>query len=157
MDYCTFPLPVVAQDTEDQPKLTYSLYQALQQMPDPRRGAGRRYPLAVLLCLICCAKMAGETTLKGITEWVRLRAKTFAGAFGLKREAMPCQMTYKRLLDRIDGQALMDLLSAFFTRWEAEERCSLPPSSGDGFLPSMPCIPKLRWVPASIVLGASTF
>lgn len=105
-----------------------SLYQALQKLADPRRGAGRRYPLAVLLCLLCLAKMAGQTTLKGATEWVRLRAERLAASFGLKRTTMPCQMTYKRILDAIDAQELNEELSAFFTRWEAQQRCADEPS-----------------------------
>jgi len=96
--------------------LTHSLYQALQQTPDPRRAGGRRYPLAVLRCLLCLAKMAGQTTLKGVTEWVRLRADVLCSAFGLKRRTMPCQVTYKRLVDRLDGPRLGEVLAAFFTR-----------------------------------------
>ena len=69
-----------------------SLYEALQGRPDPRRGAGKRSPLPVLIGVLCLAKMAGQTTLKGATEWVRLRAAYLASAFGLQRTAMPCQM-----------------------------------------------------------------
>jgi predicted transposase YbfD/YdcC len=72
--------------------------------------------------------MAGQTTLKGATEWVRLRAEPLATSFGLKRTAMPCQMTYKRILEGIDAQVLNDLLSAFFTRWETQQRCGNEPS-----------------------------
>src|SRR5215831_10493144 len=105
-----------------------SLYEVLQAIPDPRRRAGQRYPLPVLICLLCLAKMAGQTTLKGATEWVRLRAAQLSSAFGLKRTAMPCQMTYKRMLEVIDAQVLNDLLAAFFTRWEAQQRCENEPS-----------------------------
>jgi len=105
-----------------------SLYETLQGVADPRRGAGKRYPLPVVLCLLCLAKMAGQSTLKGATEWVRLRAEPLATSFGLKRTAMPCQMTYKRILDAIDAQLLNDLLAAFFTRWEAQQRCGNEPS-----------------------------
>src|SRR5262249_28266567 len=104
------------------------LYEALQELSDPRRKAGKRYPLPVLICLLCLAKMAGQTTLKGATEWVRLRAESLAASFGLKRTVMPCQMTYKRILEVIDAQALNDLLAAFFTRWEAQQRCGNEPS-----------------------------
>ena len=105
-----------------------SWYEALQAIADPRRGAGKRYPLPVLLSLLCLAKMAGQITLKGATEWVRLRAEPLASAFGLKRTGMPCQMTYTRILEGIDGQVLVDQLSAFFTRWEAQQRCTDEPS-----------------------------
>lgn len=130
MDYSTFPQPAL--DRQEPPAdaewIQSSLYEALQGLPDPRRGAGKRYPLAVVLCLLCLAKMAGQPTLKGATEWVRLRAEQLAASFGLKRRTMPCQMTYKRILDVIDAQVLTDLFSAFFTRWEAQQRCGSEPS-----------------------------
>src|SRR5579885_2581447 len=117
MDYSTLTQPPVGMEETrvcTQPTKN-SLYEALQGLPDPRRGAGKRYPLPVLICLLLLAKMSGETTLKGATEWVRLRTEPLAASFGLKRKAMPCQMTYTRLLQSLDAQLLMELLSAFFT------------------------------------------
>lgn len=130
MDYSTLtPPPVSMEKIEGWAQTTKnSLYEALEAIPDPRRKAGKRYPLPVLICLLCLAKMAGQTTLKGATEWVRLRAVFLASAFGLKRTAMPCQMTYKRILEAIDAQVLNDLLAAFFIRWEAQQRCENEPS-----------------------------
>lgn len=130
MDYSTLPSPPEGMEEsqvwDQMPQ--QSLYEALQALPDIRRGAGKRYPLPVLVCLLCLAKMAGQCTLKGATEWVRLRAELLARSFGLKRTAMPCQMTYTRMLERVDTQVLMDLLAAFFTRWEAQQRCGNEPS-----------------------------
>jgi hypothetical protein len=45
-----------------------SLYEALQRLPDPRRGQGKRYELARLFCLLLLAKLAGQTSLSGATE-----------------------------------------------------------------------------------------
>jgi hypothetical protein len=130
MDYCTVPQPLTSiEEPEDLPEPMYqSLYETFQKLPDKRRGAGKRYPLPVVLCLLCLAKMAGETSLKGATEWVRLRKELLAATFGLKRTDMPCQMTYTRVLEAIDAQMLTDVLSAFFTRWEASQRCENEPS-----------------------------
>lgn len=77
--------------------------------------------------------MSGENGRANHSErsaptWVRLRAAFLASAFGLKRAAMPCQMTYKRILEAIDAQVLNDELAAFFTRWEAKPRCENEPS-----------------------------
>ena len=94
----------------------HSLYEALQHLPDPRRGQGKRYELALLLCLLLLAKLAGQSTLSGATEWIRHRGKGIAERFGLKRTQMPCQMTYCRLLARIDARLLAELLAAFFIR-----------------------------------------
>jgi hypothetical protein len=84
MDYSTLtPPPTGIGEAKETPETTRkSLYEALQGVPDPRRGAGKRYPLPVLLCLLCLAKMAGQRTLKGATEWVRLRAEPLAASMG---------------------------------------------------------------------------
>jgi predicted transposase YbfD/YdcC len=123
MDYTTLAPPPMALDKEEAHVPLSSLYEALQCMPDPRRGQGKRYPFALLLCLLILAKLAGQTTLSGATEWIRHRAGTIADQFGLQRRQMPCQMTYCRILARIDAQVLDELLAAFFIRWEAQQRC----------------------------------
>jgi predicted transposase YbfD/YdcC len=130
MNYSTVPLPPtnMGEAHQEDLQLLTSLYEALQMVPDPRRGAGRRYPLAVVLGVLCLAKMAGQTSLKGASEWGRLRADWLASSFGLLRKQMPCQMTYQRLLERVDAQAFMAILAAFFTRWEASQRCANEPS-----------------------------
>lgn len=130
MDYTTLtPLPAAWSQAslEDQRPLM-SLYETLQQLPDRRRGQGKRYELALLICLLLLAKLAGQSTLSGATEWLRHRAENIADLFGLRRRQMPCQMTYCRMLSSIDGQALDEVLAAFFIRWEAEQRCGNEPS-----------------------------
>lgn len=121
MDYTIVAPPPIALDKEKQEALVpmISLYEASQLLPDPRRGQGKQYPLALHLCLLLLAKLAGQTTLSGATEWIRHRAGTIAEHFGLQRRQMPCQMTYCRILARIDAQVLDELLAAFFIRWEA--------------------------------------
>ncbi len=129
MDYSPLPLPSEKLEEGQQKQLMQSsLYVALQALADRRRGAGKCYPLPVLICLLLLAKMAGETRLKGASEWVRLRAEPLASSFDLKRTAMPCQMTYTRLLQSLDAAVLTELLAAFFTRWEAQQRYGEEPS-----------------------------
>ncbi len=43
-------------------------------MTDQRAKRGRRYEAALVLTLIVLAKLAGEQTLRGIAQWVQLRA-----------------------------------------------------------------------------------
>jgi DDE_Tnp_1-associated len=130
MDYTTLAPPPVAMSEGDLTDRVgvISLYEALQRLPDPRRGQGKRYELARLFSLLLVAKLAGQTTLKGATEWIRHRADKIAEHFGLTRKQMPCQMTYCRILGRVDAQALDELLAAFFIRWEAGQRCENEPS-----------------------------
>jgi hypothetical protein len=50
-----------------------SLYRAFEQVKDGRKNKGKRYPLALLLTLILLGKMAGETELDGIIDWIQER------------------------------------------------------------------------------------
>ncbi len=127
MDYTTWTLPPQPQEEAD-PLCLQSLYETLQGLTDRRRAQGKRYSLAFILCLLIVAKLAGQQTLSGATEWIRHRGKQFAQRFGLERETMPCQMTYCNVLARVESQQLDELLSAFFVRWEAQSRCGEEPS-----------------------------
>ncbi len=86
-------------------------------MPDARKR--KRYSLALVLCLIVLAKLAGQTSLSGATEWVHHRTTALIHRFGVRRRRLPCHMTYCNVLAQVDGVQLDKLLSAFFERWEA--------------------------------------
>jgi predicted transposase YbfD/YdcC len=127
MDYTTWIAPT---EVEMAPEtgVVASLYEALQKLPDPRRRQGKRYELALILCLIVLAKLAGQQTLSGATEWIRHRAASLAQSFGLRRTTMPCQMTYCNVLARVEAKQLDEILAAFLVRWEAQSRCGDEPS-----------------------------
>lgn len=50
-----------------------SLYRAFEQVKDWRKKRGKRYPLALILTLVLLGKLAGETTISGIVDWVNER------------------------------------------------------------------------------------
>ncbi|GER91376.1 ISAs1 family transposase [Dictyobacter vulcani] len=127
MDYTTLAVKR-ASVTNEESLLLLSLYEAFQALPDPRRAQGRRYELALILCLLVLAKLAGQKSLCGATEWLRHRKVTLAERFGLRRSSLPCQMTYCHVLAAIDAKRLDEILSAFFQRWEAQTRCGEEPS-----------------------------
>ncbi|GHO92860.1 ISAs1 family transposase [Reticulibacter mediterranei] len=127
MDYTTWNVPPQA-EMEAAESAVLSLYEALQGLTDPRRAQGKRYSLAVILCLLVLAKLAGQKTLSAATEWIRHRAGYLAQHFELRREKMPCQTTYWNVLAKVDGKHLDEILSAFFVRWEAQIRCGDEPS-----------------------------
>lgn len=127
MEHTTFT-PGGRAGTEWAAEAATSLYHALQGLPDPRRRQGRRYSLALVLSLVIVAKLAGEQTMSGVTEWVRHRGPELAQRFGLRRASMPCQTTYSNVLARVDGQRLDAIVRAFLVRWEAQSRCGAEPS-----------------------------
>jgi DDE_Tnp_1-associated len=105
-----------------------SLYAAFQELPDPRRAQGKRYELALILCLLVLAKLAGQTSLCGATQWLRHRSAALAQRFGLRCTQLHCQMTYCNVLAVIDAKRLDEILSAFFLLWDSQSRCGEEPS-----------------------------
>ena len=64
MDYTTLPIAPAAGMVPEAVAVT-SLYEALHQLSDPRRGQGKRYELALILCLL----VARETGWTNDFEW----------------------------------------------------------------------------------------
>lgn len=99
-----------------------SVYQALENLPDPRRAQGKRYSLALVLTCVLLAKMAGETTLQGISEWVRLRGRWLQEVLPDTRAQFPCAATYSKVLRSVDPDQVTQLLMELLTRARAAKR-----------------------------------
>ena len=52
MDYTTVPSENASIRNEENPEMVFSLYEALQELPDARRAQGKRSSLALMLCLL---------------------------------------------------------------------------------------------------------
>lgn len=89
------------------------LYRVLQTVTDRRHQRGRRFEAATILILMLVAKMAGENTLLGITEWVRLRVDWLAQVVPLR--AGPCANTYQNICAQIDAAELSAKVAAFLS------------------------------------------
>jgi len=50
-----------------------SVYEALSTLEDRRGRKGKRYSLALVITCVLLGKLAGETTLLAIADWIRLR------------------------------------------------------------------------------------
>jgi predicted transposase YbfD/YdcC len=99
-----------------------SMYHELSKIEETRGKKGKRYSLALLLTCVLLAKMAGETTLQAIAEWIRFRSAWLQEVLPETRAAFPCAATYSNVLRTVDpahvNQVLMDLL----TRVRAQKR-----------------------------------
>jgi predicted transposase YbfD/YdcC len=94
------------------------LYERLSGLGDSRQRRGRRYELAVILIGLLLAKLAGEDKPEGIVDWVQLRSAFFVDIFHLKRAAMPCAMTYRRVLaEAITISELDQLTREYLLSW----------------------------------------
>jgi predicted transposase YbfD/YdcC len=95
-----------------------SLYERLSGLRDSRQRRGRRYELAVILIGLLLAKLAGEDKPEGIADWVQLRSAFFVDIFHLTRAAMPCAMTYRRVLaEAITISELDQLAREYLLSW----------------------------------------
>lgn len=95
-----------------------SLYEILRQVPDYRHKRGRRYEAATVLVLVLLAKMAGERTMSGVAEWVRLRQAWLMEVLGLKR--VPCTNTYHYICAHVEASELTATVRPWFAQMRPE-------------------------------------
>jgi len=91
-----------------------SLYEYFMRVQDIRSSKGKRYRLVTLLVLMLLAKLGGEDKPSGITDWIAERKEQLVVLKILKREEVPCHMTYRRVLQEIvDAQEFDILISQY--------------------------------------------
>jgi hypothetical protein len=83
-----------------------SIYHELSKLEVSRGKRGKRYTLALLLTCVLLAKMAGETTLQAIADWIRLRSNWLQDVLPETRATFPCAATYSNVLRTVDSQRL---------------------------------------------------
>ncbi|MGW4568302.1 transposase family protein [Streptomyces sp. NPDC004561] len=88
------------------------LLERLAEVPDPRDPRGVRHRLAVVLALTACAVLAGATSLLAVGEWIADAPGHVLEQGGanpdplLPMRVLPAESTVRRLLARINGDAL---------------------------------------------------
>src|SRR5919109_1349411 len=82
-----------------------SLYCAFEQVKDGRKQKGKRYPLALLLTLLMLGKLAGETTIAGIVDWIKERKGMLKELLNWPKR-FPVNSTYSAAEASCDGQEL---------------------------------------------------
>ena len=127
MDYNTLSQSIEQATASSQPE-AWSLYKAFEQVKDGRKKRGVRYPLALVLTLIVLAKLAGETSLSGVAQWVRERKEYLAQALQVPGTRFPCVATYSNVLRQVDAEELTSVVYHFFTQQESRQRCGNEPS-----------------------------
>jgi len=105
------------------------LLERLAEVPDPRDPRGVRHRLAVVLALTACAVLAGATSLLAVGEWIADAPGHVLEQVGanpdplLPMRVLPAESTVRRLLARVDGDALDRAVG----RWLADR---LPKATG---------------------------
>ncbi|MCC9310108.1 ISAs1 family transposase [Kitasatospora sp. RB6PN24] len=109
------PIPPALDQLREQPDVGPSEVPGLlelAQVPDPLDPRGVRHALAVVLALTACAVLAGATSLLAVGEWIADAPPHVLERLGVRpdpvlpRRLVPSEATVRRLLARIDGDAL---------------------------------------------------
>jgi DDE_Tnp_1-associated len=104
-----------------------SLYRAFEQVKDRRGRKGKRYPLALLLPLLLLGKMAGETKLEGIIDWINERQQEIKKLFNWPKR-FPVSKTYIDAEALCDHQAIAQAIAQVIVKARAAEQCNEEPS-----------------------------
>lgn len=98
-----------------------SLYEYFTKLEDPRDKRGKQYALPTLLTLIVLAKLGGEDSPSGMTDWVMLRKELLLELQVLGGAKTPCHMTYRRVLQEILSSEELERLLAQYHQQRLEE------------------------------------
>ena len=82
------------------------LLAALEEIPDPRRSQGRRYPLAHLLLFSVLAVLAGATSYRGIVTFLAVHRDRLGQVYGVRLRRAPAVNTLRNLFLALDPAAL---------------------------------------------------
>lgn len=82
------------------------LLAALEQIPDPRRRQGRRYPLSHLLLFSVLAVLAGATSYRGILVFITVHRERLNTVFGTTLRRAPAVNTLRALFQALDPAEL---------------------------------------------------
>ena len=88
------------------------LLAALEQIPDPRRAQGKRYPLPHLLLFAVLAVLAGATSYRGIVTFLAVHRDRLGRIYGVRLRRAPAVNTLRNLFLALDP----DELEAAFRR-----------------------------------------
>jgi hypothetical protein len=82
------------------------LVTALEDVPDPRRAQGTRYPLPPLLLFTVLALMRGARSYRGIITFLEERRDLLNQHFGVALKRAPAVNTLRTVLQSLDAEAL---------------------------------------------------
>ena len=104
-----------------------SLYHAFEQVTDGRKAKGKRYPLPLLLTLLLLGKLAGETTVSGIIDWINERQGWVSAQLDWPRR-FPVNSTYSEALARCDAEQIASVVAQVILKAQAVQECGTEPS-----------------------------
>lgn len=91
-----------------------AIYQAFAELPDPRRGAGRRHSQSLCLALFTLAVAAGCQGFLAIGDWIDSYRKELIELLKPEKGRLPSYSTIRRVLLNQDYRRYSECLAKFF-------------------------------------------
>src|SRR5207244_7398075 len=104
-----------------------SLYCAFEEVTDGRKKKGKRYPLPLLLTLLLLGKLAGETTVNGIVDWIKERQGWLRVQLHWPKR-FPTNSTSSEALAHCDAEQIVTVVANVLRKARAVDRCESEPS-----------------------------
>jgi predicted transposase YbfD/YdcC len=104
-----------------------SVYSAFEQVRDGRKKKGKRYPLPLLLTSLMLGKLAGETTVNGIVDWIKERQGWLRCQLNWPKR-FPTNSTYSEALARCDAEQIVTAVAGVLLKARAVEQGGTDPS-----------------------------
>ena len=95
---------------------SYNLLDFLGQVPDVRRGQGKRHRLSDFLAMLILAIISGQNSIRGFTRFMRVHEQAFCAYFSLKH-GVPSFGTTRTLLEQLDHNKLAELFTSWMSRY----------------------------------------
>src|SRR5690348_13790142 len=90
-----------------------NVYQILDAVPDPRGKHGLRYELSFRLPCLLAALLCNCNSTEAVAQWCREHVEQLRQIFGQRLFLTPSGSLYRKLLPRLDAQAVEEVLG----RW----------------------------------------
>ncbi len=98
-----------------------SLFNCLEQVPDPRRARGVRHPFQAILRLTLLSLVCGQTTMAHIALFARLHWPALKEPLGFVRDQPPHATTISRTLSGVSHEQLEGALTGWVAQVVADQ------------------------------------
>lgn len=79
-----------------------TFWEAVRNVPDPRRARGRRYSWEMILAILCTGLASGHKTIWAISHWAALHRQAWVTLLPGKRDSIPSAATLYRAIAYLD-------------------------------------------------------
>ena len=101
-----------------------SLFECLEQVPDPRRARGVRHPFQAILRLTLLSLVCGQTTMSHIALFARMHWTVLKEPLGFVRDQPPHATTISRTLAGLPCEQLQGVLTGWVAQVAADQELS---------------------------------